>query len=350
MSNRAILTRRFYLLACVLGLGAAWMTGCWSSGNEVVVYTALDREFAEPIFEEFTRKTGITVLPKFDAESTKTVGLTEAILAEGDRPQCDVFWNNEILNTLRLQNAGLLAKYRSEEFGGVGRLARSDEETWHGFAARARILIVNSKLAEEIPPAERPGSIHDLTDPRFRGKAAMAKPLFGTTATHVACLFAAWGDEKAKEFLRQVRDNDVKILSGNKQVAMSVASGEYLFGLTDTDDAMVELEKGSPVLIVYPDQGEGECGTLFIPNTVSILKNCPHPAAARKLVDYLVSPEVETALANGPSAQIPLHIDVTTKPRVKGPRDCRAMRVDFDEAALEWDEASRFVRDELTGA
>ena len=46
----------------------------------VVVYTAQDQEFAEPIFDNFTRDTGIIVKTKPDAESTKTVGLTEAII------------------------------------------------------------------------------------------------------------------------------------------------------------------------------------------------------------------------------------------------------------------------------
>ena len=86
--------------------------GCWSSSdNEVVVYTALDSQFSEPVFEAFTAETDCDVRPKFDTESTKTVGLANAILAEAQRPRCDVFWNNEILNTLRLQKAGLLEAY-----------------------------------------------------------------------------------------------------------------------------------------------------------------------------------------------------------------------------------------------
>ncbi len=48
------------------------------------------------------------VLSKFDVESTKTVGLVEAIIAERERPRCDLFWNNEILNTVRLEKLGLL--------------------------------------------------------------------------------------------------------------------------------------------------------------------------------------------------------------------------------------------------
>src|SRR3972149_2269720 len=80
-----------YLQFAVLLLTTA---GCWSStGREVVVYTALDSEFSQPIFDDFTTVTGIAVRPKFDTESTKTVGLTEAILAERGRTRCDMFWN-----------------------------------------------------------------------------------------------------------------------------------------------------------------------------------------------------------------------------------------------------------------
>jgi iron(III) transport system substrate-binding protein len=84
------------------------LPGCWSGSilNQVVVYTALDDVFSEPILADFARESGIEVLPKFDAESTKTLGLTTDLIAEAGRPRCDVFWNNEILNTLRLEAKG----------------------------------------------------------------------------------------------------------------------------------------------------------------------------------------------------------------------------------------------------
>src|SRR3954469_7286069 len=92
------------LLAMGLGTAAIAAPGCWSrSENDVVVYTAQDLEFAEPIFHDFEHATGKKIAAKYDTEATKTVGLAEAVVAERDRPRCDVFWNNEILNTLRLQ-------------------------------------------------------------------------------------------------------------------------------------------------------------------------------------------------------------------------------------------------------
>jgi len=316
------------------------------SASEVVVYTALDSEFSRPIFDDYQRTTGATVAPKFDTESTKTVGLTNALLAESARPRADVFWNNEILNTLRLEKAGLLDAYFSPQSEYYPQAFRASNGTWHGFAARARVLIVNT---ERVPEAERPRSILDLTKPAWKGRAAIAKPLFGTTATHAACLFAAWGPERAQRFYRDLRANEIQVLSGNKQVAQAVGTGSsgVVVGFTDTDDALAELAAGRPVAILYPDREQDELGTLFIPNTLSILKGGPNPRAAKQLVDYLLSREVELKLAQGPSGQIPLRTDIEVSLRVESPRTVKAMIVDFTAAADLWDQTAEFLQREF---
>jgi len=337
--------RGMLIIAIVTTLFAA--PGCWtSSGPEVVVYSALDREFSEPVLADFEKESGIAVQPVYDDESTKTVGLTNRIIQEAGRPRCDLFWNNEILNTLRLQQAGVVDVYRSPAAEPFPDMAKSAKGTWHGFAARARVLIVNT---ENLPEGESPASILDLADPKWKGRCGIAKPLFGTTASHAACLFAHWGDEKAKEFFLSLEENDVQILSGNKQVARSVAGGQIDFGLTDTDDAIIELEQGQPVEIVYPDQGEDEMGTLFIPNTLVVIKGGPNPQAARRLVDWLLRPEIEARLAAGPSAQIPLNPNCEAEVRVATPKTIRPMEIDFDRAAEKWDAAAEFLKAEFTG-
>lgn len=338
-------TPREAVLRCILLLPFATIAvaGCRASKEmeqpEVIVYTALDREFSEPIFEEFTKKTGIPVRAKYDAESTKTVGLTEAILSERARPRCDLFWNNEVINTIRLERAGLLRPYKSPAAATYPASSHSPDGMWYGFAARARVLIVNKNQ-------RHPKSIRDLTDPQWHDLCGIAKPLFGTTATHAACLFAAWGDKEAKEFFQNVKRN-VRIMSGNRQVAEAVAANQLAFGLTDTDDALGEIAKGMPVEIVYPDQRPDELGTLFIPNTLSLIKDSPHPKEAEKLLDFLLSADVERQLANGPSAQIPLQPGVEASPQVKTPSQVKAMEVDWSAAAAKWDTAAEFLKTEF---
>ncbi len=102
--------------------------------------------------------------------------------------------------------------------------------------------------------------------------------------------------------------------------------------------------------IVYPDQEEDGLGTLFIPNTLALIKGSPNPEAAQRLMDFLLSPKIEGRLVMGPSAQIPLNKKTTEKPRVETPATIKAMRVDFAKAAEAWDTASKFLTEEFTAA
>ena len=95
--------------------------------------------------------------------------------------------------------------------------------------------------------------------------------------------------------------------------------------------------------IVFPDQMPAELGTLRIPNTLAILKGAPHPVAAAKLADYLVSPETEDRLAMGDSSQIPMFREVPTQPRVLPKEGVRWMDVDFEAAADNWESTAEML-------
>ena len=354
--------------ACLAGL-TALLSACRPAGQEayageVVVYTALDRQFSEPILRRFTKQTGIAVRAVYDTESTKTIGLVNRIRAEAARPRCDVFWNNEVLNTLRLMNEGLLQPCRPPQADNYPPQYRDPAGYWHGFAARARVILVNR---DQVAESERPRSIADLAEPRWRGRAGIAKPLFGTTASHVACLFAKLGPERAKALLRSLKANDIRIVAGNKTCAQMVAAGELALGLTDTDDAIAEVEAGRPVELVFPDAAdhlgaqdaaaasesdgptsrESPMGTLVLPNTLALLRDAPNARQAQQLIDYLLSAEVEARLARGPSAQIPLNRNAPVRSRVGNLADLRPMSLDFADAARQFEAAFEFLEQEM---
>jgi iron(III) transport system substrate-binding protein len=331
------------------------LVGCWSAEPRVVLYCAQDREFAVDSLGEFTNKTGLTVAPKFDTEADKSVSLVRELINDHERPRCDVFWNNEIVSTIRLQKLGLLEPYESPTAKPYPASAKASDHTWHAFAARARVLIVNRKL---VPEAERPRSLLDLTDPRWKGKVVMAKPQFGTTATQAACLFEVLGPEAAKKFYLDLAANDIHLAPGNKQVAEWVGEGRTTtgqvaaVGMTDTDDTLEEMEKNPNVAMIFPDSDRPKTdrmGTLFVPNTLCTMKGCPNPQGARKLIDYLLSEEVEARLAETASHQIPLNPKVTAKlPTGMGtPATAKMMDVDFEKAAALWDEVQVFLAKEF---
>ena len=336
-------TRRKFLTASASLLA---LPGCSDWANDVVVYSSLDQEYSEPLLTGYAQRTRVNVRPKFDVESTKTVGLFQMIAAEANRPRCDLFWNNEILNTLRLKRKGLLAPFAPAGTSDWPAPFRGKDNDWYGFAARARILLVNTKLVAE---KDRPAGLNDLIAPVWKGQVGLAKPLFGTTATHATCLFASWGDSRARDFFSALKANGAKVYAGNRPVAAAVASGEIAIGWTDTDDAMLEVASGAPVAIIYPDRAENGLGTLFIPNTLALIKNAPHRLQAEALASYILSPEVEIALAKGPSAQIPLNPRVTESPRVETPKTVKAMAVDFEKVVDLWDDVASYLAREFAG-
>lgn len=311
--------------------------------KSVVLYSAADREYAQPILASFERKSqGIEVVPQFDVESTKTVGLANRIDSEAKQPRADVFWNNEIIHTLSLEKKGLLQPITWDIPSDWPKDMRSASGSWVGIAARARVILVNKELLPNV--ADRPNSVMDLANAKWHKRCGLAKPLFGTTATHFTVLMNRLGEQKSEEFFQQVSQNAV-VLSGNKQVALQVAAGQLAWGLTDTDDALIEIDSGMPVEIIFPDQQPGQLGTLRIPNTIAVINNSPNPVAASMLANFLVSADTEGRLAMGSSGQIPIRPGHPQESRTQvdqlGKRRLiRWMEVDFEAAAANWLRAS----------
>jgi len=301
--------------------------GCKSKPNEVVVYTSVDQVFSEPVLKDFEAQTGIAVRAVYDTEETKSTGVLNRLVAEADHPQADVFWSGDPVRPFVLIKRGLVQPYMSPNAAGIPPAFKAADGMWTGFSARARVLLVNTeKLGTDKPPT----SIRDLVDPKWKGRAAMANPTFGTTTMHAAAWFTALGDDAAQKLFAQLRANDVRIASSNGEVKRLVATGEVTFGLTDTDDAHEALEDKAPVTVVYPDQDGA--GTLVMPTTAVILKDGPHPEQAKKLVDYLVTAPVEQKLADK-AAQIPLRDGVAVPANVKRIGEIKVMQVDYARVA-----------------
>src|SRR2546430_11830371 len=155
------------LLVLVAGLGllvhASFKT---KSRRDVIAYCAQDQVYAEAIFRDFQKETGIRVRAIYDSEAVKTVGIVNRLLAERSHPQCDVFWGNEEMRARQLAAQGIFRETNG----------------WATFGFRSRRTVINTN---HLSVATAPHSMVDLTNKIWRGKVALAFPQFGTTATHV---------------------------------------------------------------------------------------------------------------------------------------------------------------------
>lgn len=292
-----------------------------------MLYSSADDVVVREVVRAFEAKTGHRVAWQGDTEATKTTGLVLRLVSEKAAPKADVWWSSEVFGSVRLADEGVLspALPMPELNAGTpwpGEL-RDDQGRWFGFALRARVLAVSgSRVAEQ----DRPTSLGDLTDPRWKGRIGMARPEFGTTRGHMAWLLDCWGEESFREWVRAMGDNDVRLYSGNAGVVQGVANGEIDIGLTDTDDVWAGQRNGWDIVGVFErvdGAGDGgrfpSPGPMLMPNTAGLVAGGPNPGLARELLDFLLSSETEKVLASSDSRNIPVTPGVDLDPRYRPP-------------------------------
>jgi len=267
------------------------LSGCRnpSTTREVIVYTSVDQPRSEPVFKTFETRYGIRIKAVYDVEASKTTGLANRLFAEARHPVADVFWSSEPIQTLALAEQGVLSSFESPAADRVPEALRDPLGRWIGLGLRARVILINT---ERVPTDMVPYTLFDLVDERWKaGEVGMALPIFGTSFTHAVVLYQVLGREKAESFFIKVKTRGIRILDGNARVAALVAEGRLKAGLTDTDDALSWIRKGAPLKMVFPKNLDD--GGLIFPGTISLVAGAGHPAEARKLIDFLLSAEVE---------------------------------------------------------
>lgn len=307
---------------------------------DLVVYCSLDQEFSEPLIAAFERETGLVVDTQYDVERNKTVGMVQRLIAERAHPRADVFWNNEIAQTLRLKSLGLTASFAPPTAELVPAEFRDPEAHWHGFAARARVILYRTDR-----PGGHPRTFDEMLVPEHAPRGGLAKPLTGTTLTHFTALAERRGAAAAADWIRRAEAAGLRWGSGNADVMRAVARGDFDWCLTDTDDAAVAIRGGHPVAIEYLREEGPDSGTLLIPNTLALIRDAPHRAAAERFVAWILRPETEAALAAADSRQIPLLAGSQAPEGVGLPdREFTASKVDWAAVAAALEDREKEFR------
>ncbi len=329
--------------------------------DEVVLYYSADEHVARPVIDAFTRETGVRVRALGDTEATKNTGLAQRLRIEHARgsARADVFWSGEVFFPVRLADEGVLEPLAGAETPPNANarpdIWRDPGSRWFGFAVRARVAVINTDALPDLPPG--PFRVVDLTNPVYKNRIALARPEFGTTRGHFAALLGAWGEDKYRDWLRGLAANNARLLDGNSSVVRAVAAGEAHIGLTDTDDVYAGLRNNWPVALRLATDGADDPARpgapLIIPNTVARVAGGPNSANARRLINFLLSEDVERIIARSDSHNTPtiesLRAEYADTPAGLIELDPAAPRVDYERIAELMDRAVEIAREELGG-
>lgn len=278
------------LLCLVLALGCAS-----AFAADLVIYSARNERLNNIVIPGFEAATGLTV--EMITGSTGEVNQRIKAEVESGNVTVDIHWAAD--ETMLSANRDLFQVYVSKENDAMMPLFQNDGTNVFSPAfAEPNVMIVNTEKLEEIGVTVE--GYADLLNPALKGKIISADPANSSSAFQclIGMLYGMGnGDpmsQEAWDFIDQFLVNlDGKIASSSSQVYNGVANGEYYVGLS-YEDPCVELEAAGemPVKVVYAKEG-----TIFPGQSVQIVKDAPHLEAAQKFVDYVLSEEVQTAVA-----------------------------------------------------
>ena len=264
-----------------------------ASDGKVTLYSGRNEKLVQPLIDQFTKDTGI----KVEVRYAGTAQLAAQLLEEGDRSPADVFFAQDAGALGAVSKAGLFAPLPQATLDAVPEGFRAADGTWVGVTARARVLAYNS---DQIPEADLPASVFELTEPQWRGKVGVA-PTNASFQAFVTAMRVQHGDDRTREFLAGLAANDPQIRDSNGAILEEVDSGSIAVGLINhyylgelAAERGVKPEELKAKLHFFPN---GDIGALVNVAGVGVLATAADDPDAQVLVDYLLETDAQTYFA-----------------------------------------------------
>ncbi len=281
----------FGSFATPFSIGAARAADGSIAGTTLIVYTMNEQGMLENLIPVFEEKSGVTV----QLVTAGTGELYQRIRSEVANPQGDVLFGGGA--AMADANKDLWAEYVSPEDASLEESGRNMTGFYTSYQADGSNLLVNKDALADLGVTVT--SYADLLKPELKGKLAFGDPTASSSAFAqlTNMLKAVGGDYESAagwDYVRQlVVQLDGIMIGSSSQIAKDVAAGEYAVGLTYEPLSLNFVLSGAPVEIVYPSEG-----AVFLNATLQVIKGGPNEAAAQAFVDFIISEEGQTIIAD----------------------------------------------------
>lgn len=317
------------LSACAPAATEAEPSALGLSGK-LIIYSGRSEPLIQPVIDAFkAQHPNVEILLKSGSNSQ----LANALLEEKANPQADLFITTEIFTIQTLAKDGIFQAYRPAAANQLPAEALGEDNLWVGLTRRARVIMYNTDL---VSAEEAPQSIFDLSDPKWKGQVAAAGSTNGGMQAQIAVLEKAIGAEKTEAWLGGLIANDVTFFGGHTDVRKAVGAGEFKIGLVNHYYYYLQAAEGSPVGIVFPDQGEGYIGLISNLTSAGVINGAKNPAAAEAFIDFLLSAEGQKLFAEL-NFEYPVLPGVALHPDVEPLDSYRLINVNLGDATLSLD-------------
>ena len=311
-----------YSLALVLALVAVgWLSGCseqedqaaqgsQGEGAEIVVYSSRKEHLVKPLFDQFTKETGIKVSYITDGEGP----LMARLGAEGERTPADMLITVDAGNLWQAANLGLFQPVQSEVLeANVPEKFQDSQNRWFGLSVRARTIVYST---QRVKPEEL-STYENLSTEDWDGRLCLRTSKKVYNQSLVATLIERHGSERTEEIVKGWVDNLATDVFPNDTALMeAIVAGQcdvgvvntYYFGRMQKDDPEI------PLALFWPNQQSS--GVHVNISGAGITKYAKHPEQAKQLLEWLAQGEAQ-AMFGGLNMEYPVNPDVPVDPLVK---------------------------------
>ena len=278
--------KQWMMAAAMLASGAAM------AADEVVVYSARIEDLIKPVFEAYSKETGVAVRFITDKEGP----LLTRIKSEGANTDADILLTVDAGNLWQAANEGILQPIDSKALtDNVPAHLRDPGKQWFGLSIRARTVFFNPG---KVKAAEL-SSYEDLAEPKWRGKLCLrsAKKVYNQSL--VAMLIAKHGEAKTEQIVKGwVSNLATEPFPDDTKLLEAIHAGQCAVGIANTYyyGRLAEKTPGLNVQLFWPNQQAD--GVHVNIAGAGVTKHAKHKAAAVKLLEWLSSPAAQNLFAD----------------------------------------------------
>lgn len=267
-----------------------------AAAEDVVVYSARNEQLIKPLFDAYTRDTGVQIKFITDKEGP----LMARLKAEGRNTPADMLLTVDAGNLWQASEEGLLRPIQSKTLqANVPAHLRDPDNEWFGLSVRARTLVYNTR---KVKPADL-STYEDLANPKWKDRLCLRTSKKVYNQSLVAMMITEYGEGKTEDIVRGwVANLATSPFPDDTKAMEAVAAGQCDVTLVNTYyfGRLMAKQPNLPLAIFWPNQNlkNKAAGVHVNISGAGVTRYARNPAGAQKLIEWLSSDKAQNLFAD----------------------------------------------------
>ena len=256
--------------------------------DEVTVYSSRKEHLIQPLFEQFTKQTGIEVNYLTGSGSD----LIERLKLEGSNTPADMFMTVDAGDLWYAGTQDIFQSISTETIkSNIPSYLRDPNGLWTGLSVRARTIVYST---ERVNPSEL-STYGDLASNNWNKKLCLRTSKKIYTKSLVASIIHNQGEEKASEVISGWVNNLAAVPNAKDSHVMdAIIAGQCDVGLVNTYyyGRLIEKTPDAPIKLFWANQET--TGVHVNVSGAGITKHASNPSGAMQLLEWLSSAKAQS--------------------------------------------------------